>query len=139
MVKVTIKANLIFICLLLARQLNVSSATVRRRLKKLIDGNLLHIKAFRDPIRVGLPVSVLIGLNIDHNRIDSVMDEIRNRSEIMLAFTTTGRFDGFAFARFSSNEDFSLFLRKELAKIEGLRDDLPPVVAPPTELELKPF
>jgi DNA-binding Lrp family transcriptional regulator len=106
----------------LARQLNLSSATVRRRVKKLIDSNVLHIVAFKDPIRGGLPVAAVIGLNIELELLDSTMHQICSYPEVVKAFTTTGRFDAFALVRFSSNERFSSFLRKEITKIEGIKD-----------------
>jgi DNA-binding Lrp family transcriptional regulator len=106
----------------LAKQFNVSSATIRRRLKRLIDSNVLHIVAIRDPLRTGLPLAAVIGFNIYHEFLDSAMQAICSRPEVVLACTTTGRFDAFALARFSSNEDFSLFLRNEITKITGIKD-----------------
>lgn len=106
----------------LARQLNVSSATVRRRVKRLIDSKVLRVVAYKDPVRGGLPVAAVIGLNIDHERLDATMKEIISYPEVVKAFTTTGRFDAFALVRFSSNENFSSFLRKDITKIEGIKD-----------------
>jgi DNA-binding Lrp family transcriptional regulator len=106
----------------IAKQVNVSSATVRRRLKKLIDSGQLKIVAYRDPIKAGLPVAAVISFNIDHTLLDSAMQKICSRREVILASTTTGRFDAFALVRFSSNEDFSSFLRNEITKIEGIKD-----------------
>ena len=107
---------------ILARQLNVSSATVRRRLKKLIDSNVLNIMAIKNPIKMGLSIAALIGFNIDHALIDSVMKAIRERPDVLFACTTTGRFDAFAFIRCHSNEEFSHLLRNGLTKIEGIKD-----------------
>ena len=106
----------------IARQLNVSSATVRRRLKRLIDSNELSIVAYRDSIKAGLPVAVLIGFDIDHTLLDSAMQALCEHPEVVWACTTTGRFDAFAYLRFRSNEEFSLFLRNELTKINGIKD-----------------
>jgi len=106
----------------LARQLNVSSATIRRRLKRLIESEQLHIVAFRDPIKAGLPVAAIVGFNIDHALLDSAMQAICSCREVVLACTTTGRYDAFALARFSSNEEFSSFLRNKITKIEGVKD-----------------
>ena len=106
----------------LARQLNVSSATIRRRLKKLLDSNLLHIVAYKDPIRAGLPLAAVIAFNIDHGLLDSAMKAICSYPEVILACTSTGRYDAFALTRFSSNEEFSSFLRNEITKIEGIKD-----------------
>jgi Lrp/AsnC family transcriptional regulator for asnA, asnC and gidA len=107
---------------ILARQLNVSSATVRRRLKRLISSKTLHIVAFKDPIRTGAPLAAVICFNIDHRILSSVMKTICSYPEVILACTTTGRFDAFALARFPSNEEFSTFLRDDLTKIDGIKD-----------------
>ncbi len=106
----------------LARQLNVSSATIRRRLKKLLDSNLLHIVAFRDPVKAGLPLAAVIAFNIDHGLLDSAMKAICSYPEVILACTSTGRYDAFALTRFSSNEEFSSFLRNKITSIEGIKD-----------------
>ena len=106
----------------IAKKLNVSSATVRRRLNRLIKSDMLRISAIRNPEKTGLPVTVLVGLNIQHNLVDSVMKEIRNQPEVNWACTTTGRFDAFMFARFRSNEDFSTFLRNKIAETAGVKD-----------------
>ncbi len=106
----------------LSRQLNVSSATIRRRLKKLLDSDLLHFVAFRDPIRAGLPVAAVVAFNIEHGLLDSAMKAICSYTEVILACTSTGRYDAFALTRFSSNEEFSSFLRNKITKIEGIKD-----------------
>jgi len=105
-----------------AKSLNVSAATVRRRLKRPIDANVLHIVAYRDPNMVGLPVVAVVGFNIDHSLLDSAMQAICSYPEVILACTTTGRFDAFALVRFSSNDELSSFLRKEMTKVEGIKD-----------------
>ena len=106
----------------IAKQVKVSSATVRRRLKRLLDAKELHIEAYRDPVKTGLTVSALIGMNIEHQLHEEVMGAIRNLDQVSWASTTTGRFDGFAFVRSRSTEHLYLFLRDVLLKIEGIRD-----------------
>lgn len=105
-----------------ARKLNVSSATVRRRLKRLFDSEVLHMVAYRDPLIAGIPLATVIAFNVDHSLVDEVMKAICSYREVILACTTTGRFDAFALARFASNEEFSSFLRNELTKIEGIKE-----------------
>ena len=106
----------------IARQLNVSSATVRRRLKRLIDTQQLQIMARVDPVKLGFPVCALIGLNVDHDSHNNVMEALRKLPQVSWASTTTGRFDGFVFSRFSSNEGLYDFLKNVLIKIPGVRD-----------------
>ena len=63
-----------------------------------------------------------MGLNMDHRLVDSIMGKIRNLPQVEWACTTTGRFDAFMFARFRSNEEFSVFLRDNITVIDGLKD-----------------
>ena len=106
----------------LAKQLNVSSATVRRRLRKLIRSDLLHIIGVVDPINFGLPLTVLIALDVAHDKLESAMKMLVNRPEITWVSTTTGRFDIMARGRFASTDGISEFMTKELAHMEGLKD-----------------
>lgn len=106
----------------LAKKLRVSSATVRRRLRKLIRNDLLHIVGVADPADFGLPLAAVIALDVDHDRLESAMDELVNRPEIKWVSTTTGRFDIVAIGRFLSTDSLSDFLTDELGKIEGVRD-----------------
>jgi Lrp/AsnC family transcriptional regulator, regulator for asnA, asnC and gidA len=106
----------------LAEQLKVSSATVRRRLKSLINNKLLHIIGVVDPTEFGYPVSVMIAIDVDQDKIESVMDTLVKRKEIGWASTTTGRFDIIIVAWFPSNEYLADFLQNVLGQIEGIRN-----------------
>ena len=106
----------------IAKKVNVSSATVRRRLKRLFDSNEINVIAYRDPVKAGLPVAVLIGFNIDHNLLDEVADKLTRLPEVAWFCATTGRFDGFAFLRFASNESMAFLIRNTITGIEGIKD-----------------
>ena len=107
---------------MIAKQVHVSSATVRRRLKRLLDTKELHVEAYRDPNKAGLSVSALIGLNIEHELHEEVMGAICRLQEVVWASTTTGRFDAFISVRSPSAEHLYLFLRDVLLKIKGIKD-----------------
>ena len=106
----------------LAKQLNLSAATVRRRLRKLIRSDLLHIIGVVNPTNFGLPLAVFIALDVAHDKIESAMKVLVNRPEITWVSTTTGRFDIMARGRFASTDGLSEFMIKELALLEGLKD-----------------
>ena len=106
----------------LAKQLKVSSATVRRRTRNLLQDGVVRIMAVADPQRVGLPVTAVIGLDVTHDKLDSVMDVLSNRTEVIWLSTTTGRFDITAVARFASTDEIYTFMQQELANIEALKD-----------------
>ncbi len=106
----------------LAKQLKLSSATVRRRLRKLTRDDLLHIVGVIDPTKFGFPVAVVITLDVAHNKLESAMEALAKRSEILWLSITTGRFDIIALAGFRSTNRLSEFMTKELAQLEGLKN-----------------
>ncbi len=106
----------------LAKQLNLSSATVRRRLRKLIRSDLLHIVGVVDPVRFTFPLAAVIALDVAHDKLESAMELLVNQPEIKWVSSTTGRFDIVAMARFHSTDNLSEFLTKQLAQMEWVKD-----------------
>ena len=106
----------------LAKQLGVSSATVRRRIKNMVKSGLLRVTALVDPDKAGLPFIAIIALDIVNDKLDAALKVISKRPEVVWVCATTGRFDIFMVAHFPSSEDMSDFLRRELAELEGLKD-----------------
>ena len=106
----------------LARQLNISSATVRRKLRKLIQSGSLYIIGVVDPSMFGLPLTAILALDVDHEKLKGAMEKLANRSEITWISTTTGRFDIIARRRFASTDDLSSFLTDQVAMIDGVKN-----------------
>ena len=106
----------------LGKRLKVSSATVRRRTKRLIQNRVMRIIAVTDPSKVGYPLSVVIAFDVAHDRLDTMTKLLSKRPEVRWVATTTGRFDLIIIARFSSTEELANFAQKELPKIEGIKD-----------------
>ncbi len=106
----------------LAKQLKVSPATVRRRMRRLIQNGTMRIAAIVDPAKIGLPLAAMIALHVEHDKLDSVVTRLYKQPEVGWLSTTTGRFDIMALARFPSNEELSKFIQKEITEIEGIRD-----------------
>ena len=95
---------------------------MRRRLKKLFDSGVLNVVAFRDPTKTGFPVLALIALNVEHRHLDSLMQNLSDRKEIVWACSVTGRFDVLALAVFRSNGELASFLQKEQHGLQGIKD-----------------
>lgn len=104
----------------LAKQLNTSSATVRRRMNKLIDNGILRIVGLVDSHKVGYPVAVCITLRVSHDRVDGVVGMLAKRPEIKWLTTAAGRFDILAFAVFRSTQELSDFFKNEMSKMDGV-------------------
>ena len=106
----------------LAKQLNLSAATVRRRLRRLIHSDLLSIVGVVEPSDFGFPLIAVIALDVDHGKVESALEELSKRTGVRFVSTTTGRYDIIILARFRSTEYLSEFVTKELANLEGVKD-----------------
>lgn len=106
----------------IAKQLNVNPATVRRRLKNLIDNGYLHIVGVVDPVDFGLPVAAILSLDVDNDQLDTVLRLLLDKPEIKWAAITTGRFDITAIGRFPSITELSMFITTQLGHVKGLRN-----------------
>ena len=106
----------------IAKQLGVSSATVRRKIKKLVESGLLYITARVDPDKAGFPFRVVIALDVVHQKVDAALQHLASLPDVTWVATTTGRFDIVLRANFPSSDQYSEFVRDVLANLEGLRD-----------------
>ena len=105
----------------IARALGVSEGTVRRRLRMLIEGDVIHVNVSLDPVKMGLTTEAIIGLEVDPDKMDPVCASLADFDEIGYVTLTTGAVDVFAWGRFSSTESLGLFLRSKVGKIPGVR------------------
>ncbi len=106
----------------IAKKLSLNAATVRRRINNLLKNDLLRIVGVADPAEFGFSLGVVINLDVEQNKLESVMEWLVNRPEIKWAATTTGRFDIIVVGGFKSTEHLSDFLTKELPRLEGIKD-----------------
>jgi Lrp/AsnC family transcriptional regulator, regulator for asnA, asnC and gidA len=107
---------------ILAAQLNVSPATIRRRLGRLIKSGILHYVAAVDSTKLPNSTVVVIAMNVDRDKIKLVTETLVQLPEFKWVATTTGRFDILATAYLTNNTTLSHFLENKMGKIEGIKD-----------------
>lgn len=106
----------------LARKLNVSTATIRRRLNKLTKSGVLRISALVDPAEFGLPLVAMISLDVTQNKMKTTLQKLVKQPEVRWISSTTGRFDIIALARFPNTDQLFEFLNNNVANLEGVKD-----------------
>ena len=104
----------------IARDVGVSEGTVRRRLKRLIDDEVMHVAAVPNMEKLGYTTSALIGIQTDPGQVDSVADAIAELDQVHYVAITTGSFDIFVWAAVSSSEQLGKFIRSSLGTISGV-------------------
>ncbi len=63
----------------LAKQLNVSSSTIRRRISKLVKRGVLRFVALVEPAEVGFYLRAIIAFDVEHDKVREVMELLRGR------------------------------------------------------------
>jgi len=60
----------------IARQVDVSEGTIRRRLKKLIRDEYINVVALPDPGKMGKVAQALVGIQVDPDKVDDVVGQL---------------------------------------------------------------
>ncbi len=104
----------------LARKIGTSKATARRKLKKLLDDDIIKVVAVANPPALGYKTVATMGINVRPGDVDTVADKLASYDNVHFVIVSTGRYDIIAWMMFKEPEDLSDFLRTELGSIKGL-------------------
>jgi Lrp/AsnC family transcriptional regulator for asnA, asnC and gidA len=103
-----------------ARALGTTEATVRRRIRRLIETGTLRIVAVPSPEAAGFTISAIIGVSCDLSRVDEIAQRLATFSEVRYLVYSTGTFDLAMEAFFYSQEHLLKFLSTKLAATPGV-------------------
>jgi Lrp/AsnC family transcriptional regulator for asnA, asnC and gidA len=105
----------------IAREVGVSEGTVRRRLRRLIQDDVIKVIAVPNLEKMGYTTAALVGLQTDPGRVDEVADTLAKLEETSYVAITTGAYDVFTWVALTSSEELGLFLRSKVGSIPGVR------------------
>ena len=105
----------------MARDLDVSEGTVRRRLAKLMHDRVIRVVAIAEPEQLGYHTSAFIGLQVDPALVESVASELANLPETEHVSITTGSYDIFIWVNLASSEALAAFLHHKVGTVNGVR------------------
>jgi len=103
-----------------ARQLEVSEETVRRRLHRLVQEGFVRIEAIVDPAKMGYRLEALIGVEASPDMVNEVADELAKLEEVNLVTITTGSFNIFFSITLRSTSEVLEFLSTKVRPISGV-------------------
>jgi DNA-binding Lrp family transcriptional regulator len=95
-------------------------STVSRRVERLINQNVIVIKALPNPVEVGFLANAIIALNIDGSKLDSVCDTLVANPNVHLVVITLGRYDILASVYLAKPDMLARLIKKEISQIEGV-------------------
>lgn len=105
----------------LANKFNVSEGTIRKRVRKLEENQILQIVGVTDPFKVGLDTVAFVWLKVERNKLESVINELKNIEDIRYLVITTGSYDVVAMAVLPNRERLVQLLNKKLGQIPGVQ------------------
>lgn len=105
----------------IGKMVGISEGTVRRRLKHLMDNQIINIAAIPDLERMGYNASALVGIQTDPDKIEVVANSLCELAGIQYVTLTTGSFDIFVWITLHTAKELGLFLREKLGLIPGIR------------------
>lgn len=104
----------------LARILDCSEATIRRRVKSLIDDGHIRIVAIADPFRLGYKIDVIMGIEVKPGKINDVANHLAQLERVRAVTITTGVYDLVIAAMFQSNDELLDFVAKDVGSVDGI-------------------
>ncbi len=105
----------------IAREVGVSEGTVRRRLRRLVQQDVVKIIAVPNLEKLGYATTALVGLQTGPGKSEEVADAIALLDEAQYVAITTGAYDIFIWAGLESAESLGTFLRTKIGTIEGVQ------------------
>ena len=100
----------------IARELDVSLATVANRVRKLeSDGVIVGYIPLVDQQEVGFDLQAIISIRISHGKLMEVQQRISKDKHVWGVYDVTGGYDAIVLARFRSRSEMNTFLKKLVA------------------------
>lgn len=104
----------------IARRLGVAEGTVRNRIERLIEDEVINIGAWADPLKIGYQIYMIFEIRVALAERERVAERLAQFSEIFFLGSCTGVFDVFAAACFRSSEHLREFVTGRLASVPGI-------------------
>jgi Lrp/AsnC family transcriptional regulator for asnA, asnC and gidA len=105
----------------IAREVGVSEGTVRRRLRRLIQDDVVKVIAVPNLEKMGYATTALIGLQTGPGKSDVVAEALARLEEVHYVAITTGAYDIFVWAGLESAEALGTFLRTKVGSIDAVQ------------------
>ncbi|MDQ0160451.1 Lrp/AsnC family transcriptional regulator [Alkalibacillus salilacus] len=105
----------------LAEQLETTASTVRNRIQRLTDQNLIKVVGVVNPFMTGMGTVAFVGLSIDFNQYDAIVEKLKGIPEARFIAGSSGQYDLFIQVITPSNTEFYDIIRQQIGVIDGVK------------------
>ena len=102
----------------IARAVAVSEGTVRRRLKRLIDDNLVEVRVI---LNLGRKARTVVGIHADPQSVDDILDKVSLIDGVTYACITAGRYDLMVWLEAENANSLGLIISRGISSIQGVQ------------------
>lgn len=103
-----------------AKALDVTETTVRKRVASLLEDRLMTIVAVPTPEAAGLNLSAILGISVELQSLHSVAETIRTYREVRYVGLSAGRYDLVVEGFFVDQEQLLRFITERLGALPGI-------------------
>lgn len=104
----------------LASRLGVVEGTVRKRIKHLLDRDIIKIVAVPNIRELGYSFTCIMGLQVRMEDLRKVAENLARKQHVCYLAFVTGRYDLMAIVMTQSPEELSQFIEKEISAIPSI-------------------
>jgi Lrp/AsnC family transcriptional regulator for asnA, asnC and gidA len=104
----------------IGRALGLTETTIRKRIARLVDEDLVNIVAVPTPRAVGSTLSAISGVSVELTELDRVSQTLAKAPEVRYLGLSTGRYDIILEAFFSDSEHLLAFVSQRLGALPGV-------------------
>lgn len=103
-----------------AKEVGLSEAAVRQRVRRMLDTGVIQIVAVTDQIQMGYPRAAMIAINVD-GEVQPTADAVANINEVDYLVSTAGGIDLLAEV-YAANDEHLFDLLNQIRAIPGVRN-----------------
>jgi Lrp/AsnC family transcriptional regulator for asnA, asnC and gidA len=104
----------------IANELSLSPSNIQQRVRRLMEANLLTIRAVTDPVALGVMITATVAVKVDTTRIRQAAAEMADLPEVGYVAICTGPYDVLIEVACEDQAHLLRFLADKLGQIEGV-------------------
>ncbi|MEW6080928.1 MAG: Lrp/AsnC family transcriptional regulator [Bacillota bacterium] len=106
----------------LVKEIGLAEATIRKKLRRLINDNIILVTALGDVFALGFGAPAMIGIKADRRRVDEVARNLSKFPEVQFVAITTGQYHIYIRVNIEDISRLSEFLLERIMTVEGILD-----------------
>ncbi len=104
----------------IAKSLRISEGTVRNRVARLLEEQVIQIIGMIDPAQLGYDAPAMIGVSVQPPLLEEVAKTVANFSEVSYLIMVSGEFDLFVEVLCRDRDHLATFLNQKLMRVPGV-------------------